>query len=236
MQGETVRVMVGAVSEARGLLIGDPYILFDGEVDIARYIFGKKTSEVEYECVGGMDRMFFEDSDGGVTFSGGEPLMQAGFLAKMLIKCREAGLHTAVDTSAYADADTFLFIAGLTYMLLFDLKSADEDLHLKYTGAGTALILQNLQSLSGHPVKLIIRIPVIPGFNDSRKHMAGICDVLTSNNITMNYIELLPYHRLGRQKYQALGMPVPDAPENNPDADALSSLKEVFLQSGFEVK
>lgn len=181
------------------------------------------------------DLLFFEESEGGVTFSGGEPLMQAGFLAKVLKRCREAGIHTAVDTSAHADTDSFLLIASLADLLLFDVKSTDESLHMKYTGAGTGLIIQNLKRLSGHPVGLIIRIPVIPGFNDNLKQMAGICEVLSSSNIAVNYVELLPYHRLGRQKYLALGMPVPPPPKNNQHADSLASLKEVFLQGGFKV-
>lgn len=181
------------------------------------------------------DLMFYEESEGGVTFSGGEPLMQPEFLAEMLKLCRQAGIHTAVDTSGMADNDIFTEIAGLTDLLLFDLKSLDNEKHIQFTGAENTQILMNLLSLSTPSPDMIIRIPVIPGFNDSIEQMREISIFLSELSVPVRKIEPIPYHRLGRQKYAALGMNIPDAFSPEITSEQLKSFKSIFETKGFIV-
>ncbi len=112
------------------------------------------------------DRPFFESSGGGVTFSGGEPLSQPEFLASCLRACRERGLHTAVDTCGLAPRDVVLEIAGLTDLVLFDIKQMDPEAHRRHTGADNRLILENLRLLSATGTEIWVRVPLIPGVND----------------------------------------------------------------------
>lgn len=182
------------------------------------------------------DLLFFEESGGGVTFSGGEPLQQAEFLKKLLVLCREAGIHTAVDTSGYASEEVFREVAGLADMLLFDLKTTEKKVHEAYTGIGNALILKNLQSLNGKGPEVIVRIPVIPGVNNRPEDMQAICQVIQSSRARIKSVNLLPYHRLGRQKYEALGMQEPPAFGPEISKEEMEELMAIFEQEGIEVK
>ncbi len=150
------------------------------------------------------DRLFYMESGGGVSFSGGEPLMQTPFLLKMLDLCKQNGLHTVVDTSGYASAADFQSVAAKADMFLFDLKSTDNGNHVKQTGVEADLILQNLYSLPDNGPQVIIRIPVIPGFNDDQRQMEDFAHLISSLQAPILRVDLLPYHRFGRQK-QASG-------------------------------
>ncbi len=213
----------------------------DGHRTICEEIVGTwyTTGEVLAEIQ--KDVLFYEESGGGVTFSGGEPLLQSDFLAEMLLMCREAGIHTAVDTSAYADAGIFTKIVRLTDLVLFDMKCLDDETHLKWTGAGNKLILANLESLKGmtsertHSPKLIIRIPIIPGVNDNYKEMHYICDYLSGLDISLEKIELLPYHKLGRNKYEAMGMTAPELVKPTDKSISIKEIRDMFHKLGFNV-
>lgn len=182
------------------------------------------------------DRLFFEESGGGVTFSGGEPIMQAGFLYKVLLKCKEEGIHSAVDTSGHAETPEILRIANMADLLLFDLKSADNIMHLAHTGADNKLILKNLSYLAKRNIKMIIRIPVIPGFNSEVKHMEAILEILGKLRSSLVRVDLLPWHSIGLKKYEALGMPVPSGFSPVIDNDHMQTLLQLFSNRGFEVK
>jgi pyruvate formate lyase activating enzyme len=182
------------------------------------------------------DRIFYEESGGGVTFSGGEPLMQPEFMIEMLSLCREAGIHNAVDTSGHAQGDQFTSIAAYTDLFLFDLKCADTNRHLSFTGVGNEVIMSNLRSLSNDGPGLIIRIPVIPAFNNEPHHMEAILDRLLEIKARVIRIDLLPYHRLGSHKYHNLGMQVPRNIYSAIDQDQINNYLQIFSSAGFNVK
>jgi pyruvate formate lyase activating enzyme len=149
------------------------------------------------------DRVFYDTSDGGVTFSGGEPLAQAGFLVDCLRECRRRGLHTAVDTCGLAPRETLLEIAELTDLVLYDLKHMDPDRHRAETGADNRIILDNLRALSARGTELWIRVPLIPGFNDDPENIdatGAFLEVLPRRHPVC----VLPYHGIAEGKRSRL--------------------------------
>ena len=150
------------------------------------------------------DNLFYEQSGGGVTFSGGEPLSQAQFLLEALAECKKEYINTAIDTSGYCDTVSLLKAAELTDYFLYDLKFIDAEKHRKYCGASNEIILKNLEALAGKRPKLLIRIPVIPGINDDMKEMTGIFDFISGIK-NIEAVHLLPYHNIQTDKYERLG-------------------------------
>ena len=150
------------------------------------------------------DQLFYEQSGGGVTFSGGEPLFQADFLLETLAQCRKDYINTAIDSSGYCDTDTLLKAAGLANYILYDVKFMDSKKHEKYCGAPNGLILKNLALLSETKTKLLVRIPVIPGLNDDMAEMTEIYNFIKAFK-TIESIHLLPYHNIQSDKYKRLG-------------------------------
>ena len=160
------------------------------------------------------DRVFFDQSGGGVTFSGGEPLHQARFLRQALAVCRGAGLHTAVDTCGLASRDELLAVADLADLFLYDVKLIDDERHREHTGAGNVRVLANLRTLIEARRRVWLRIPVIPGVNDDRANLDGIAE-LAASLPGNERVCLLPYHRTGERKLERLGRspgPHPTAP------------------------
>jgi pyruvate formate lyase activating enzyme len=145
------------------------------------------------------DRIFFEESGGGVTFSGGEPLAQPGFLAACLEACRAEGLHTAVDTSGYGSGRWLARVADTVDLFLFDLKVLDESRHRRLTGVGNAVILENLRALNERGAAIWLRVPVIPGFNDDAASLESLRRLAASLG-SVRKICLLPFHRHGLHK------------------------------------
>ena len=160
------------------------------------------------------DRIFYDESDGGVTFSGGEPLMQPAFLADMVRSCRESGIHVAVDTCGHADTDALLDVARDADLFLFDLKMMDEERHRAYTGASNVRILENLERLAAVHSNILVRFPLIPGVNDDDENVRATGAFLASLRLTR--VDVLPYHRAGLAKYDRLqrpiGFPTPSRP------------------------
>lgn len=151
------------------------------------------------------DRVFFDESGGGVTFSGGEPLMQPDFLKKMLMLCRQHGIHTAIDTSGFAPREALLEISALSDLFLFDLKVFDEALHVKYTGVSNRIILENLHLLFNTGKSILLRHPVIPAINDSEDEKEKLKHLLIQNASNIIALHLLPYHSIARNKYRKAG-------------------------------
>ncbi|MCX8011273.1 MAG: glycyl-radical enzyme activating protein [Ignavibacteria bacterium] len=147
------------------------------------------------------DQIFYEQSNGGVTFSGGEPLYQIEFLFEALKLCKKIGIHTAVDTSGYAQFDNFEKIIPITDLVLFDLKLIDDTLHKKYTEVSNELILENLKRLSKTKANLCIRVPLIPGITDTEENLTLICEFLSELDNSFS-IDLLPYNKLAESKYK----------------------------------
>lgn len=190
----------------------------------AKEICGREytSDEVLKEVV--KDKAFYDHSNGGVTFSGGECMLQIDFLCEILKKCKESGIHTAVDTAGNVPWESFKLVLPYTDLFLYDVKLFDREKHIQYTGADNKRILNNLQKLFTADAKVWIRIPVIGGINDSTEEMREIKSFLKPYQ--PRKIELLPYHNLGAHKYEALGMQQHSF--EAPDQAALETLSLVF--------
>ena len=141
-------------------------------------------------------------ANGGVTFSGGEPLMQSEFLIECL-SLLHGRLHTAVQTSGFAEGDVFDRVLSLADHFLFDIKLIDPDMHEKYTGVKNELILRNFEKLAESGNEFVIRVPLIPTVTDTEENATAIAKLLRKNRV--NYVELLPYNKMAGGKYAMLG-------------------------------
>ena len=170
----------------------------------AKIICGKEytVDEVVREIL--KDKVFYENSGGGVTFSGGECMLQIDFLEEILKACKQNGIHTAVDTAGNVPFDYFERIIPYTDLFLYDVKCFDSDKHRQYTGVENQLILKNLKRLLATGTPVWVRIPIIPTFNDTVEEMQKIKAFLSSCGAPEK-VELLPYHAMGEHKYAAIG-------------------------------
>jgi pyruvate formate lyase activating enzyme len=170
----------------------------------AREICGKEytVDEVMREIL--KDKVFYENSGGGVTFSGGECMLQIDFLEEILKACKENGIHTAVDTAGCVPFEYFERILPCTDLFLYDVKCFDSEKHKQYTGVGNELILENLKRLLATDKSVWIRIPIIPTINDTEEELQGIKEYIFSCGKPAKF-ELLPYHAMGEHKYAAIG-------------------------------
>ena len=149
------------------------------------------------------DKPFYDSSDGGVTFSGGECMLQIEFLLEALKKCKESGINTAVDTAGNVPFELFERIIPYVDTFLYDVKCVSEELHISGTGVSNKLILENLKGLAFCGCNITVRVPIIGGFNDTDAEIFKIKEYLSSLNVKKT--ELLPYHNMGEHKYDALG-------------------------------
>ncbi len=183
------------------------------------------------------ERLIMEESSGGVTFSGGEPLMQPLFLKELLGKCVEAGFHTAVDTSGYAPESDFEYILSLTGLFLYDLKLMDDRLHLQFTGVSNQIILDNFRYVVQQGNQVRVRIPMLGGITATKGNIEQICRFLIPFAGKIVQIDLLPYHRIGRNKYDKLGISsAMPGNEARPGQKELDEFKTKFESEGFTVK
>ena len=151
------------------------------------------------------DKAFYENSDGGMTVSGGEPLAQLAFTKELLTLAKASGLHTAMETCGFAPEAQLRQIMPLTDLFLFDIKSVIPENHRKFTGRDNALILGNLRMLDAAGAKIRLRCPLIPGVNDSDAELRGIAELADSLG-GVSEIDVEPYHPLGVSKAQRLGV------------------------------
>jgi pyruvate formate lyase activating enzyme len=183
------------------------------------------------------EKLFLVQSGGGVTFSGGEPLQQPEFLLESLKACRENGYHTAVDTSGYSVPANYSAIIPYTDLFLFDIKHLDDDKHIKYTSVSNTLIISNFKMLLNSGRDIIVRIPVIPGYNDDDHHLELMRSFLAGNRAdNLKKISLLPYHRIGSSKYKRLNIPDRMEGVEPPSAARMNELKQFFAETGIKVK
>ena len=191
----------------------------------ARKIYGKEMTvdEVMEEIL--RDRAFYENSRGGVTFSGGECMLQIDFLEEILKKCKENGIHTAVDTAGHVPYEYFERILPYTDLFLYDVKAFDTEVHKQYVGVGNERILDNLKHLLSAGAPLWVRIPTIPTVNASEDEMRKIKAFLDEHG-KPEKIELLPYHTMGEGKCLALGKELTTFP--TPDAETMQKLRAIF--------
>ena len=191
----------------------------------AREICGKEytVDEIMIEIL--KDKSFYENSGGGVTFSGGECMLQIDFLEDLLKACKRNGIHTAVDTAGLVPYESFEQILPYTDLFLYDVKCYDSDKHKKYTGASNGLILSNLKKLLQSGKTVWIRIPIIPNVNDSEAEILNIKEFLNLCG-SPEKIELLPYHAMGEHKYAAIGKTVQTY--SVPSEEKMMRLKKIF--------
>ncbi|HWR06443.1 (2S)-3-sulfopropanediol dehydratase activating enzyme [Sporomusa sp.] len=175
----------------------------------ALHTFGRQMNVTDIIKIVEADSAFYMRSGGGLTISGGEPLMQADFVIDILKETKRRRLDATIETCGYASWDDLRRVAEYLKTIIFDIKSMDSDKHREFTGLNNDLILANLTALrSTFPqLRILVRTPVIPGFNDSEEDIGAILDFIKGWHNTS--YELLPYHRLGQQKYNYLGRDYP---------------------------
>lgn len=200
----------------------------------AREMAGRELEVTELVDELERDRVFFEESGGGITFSGGEPLSQPEFLKACLHECRKRGLHTVVDTCGLAPREHLLEVAELTDLILYDIKHMDPVQHRRNTGVDNRLILDNLRALSTTEVTVSIRMPLIAGVND------GVADIEAVGGFIASLphprpIHLLPHHGLVNGKLVRLEMDDAHEPFRAPDSEVSSAIVERLQSHGLEV-
>ncbi len=183
------------------------------------------------------EKIFMDHSGGGVTFSGGEPLFQAEFLAEALAACKREGYSTVVDTSGYADTQKLMAVMPGTDLFLYDIKHIDDNIHYINTGVSNTLILNNFDIVINNCKNVIVRIPVIPGFNDDESSLGQLRDFLSAKkNDNLQRIDLLPYHRTGIAKYRKLKKENRMEGIERPDTGRMKQLEEYFSVTGIKIK
>jgi pyruvate formate lyase activating enzyme len=199
----------------------------------ARSLAGTEMSvrEVVQELLA--DRVFYDQSGGGVTFSGGEPLMQLPFLRATLEACRSHGLHTAVDTCGHVPTEQLGSIVPLTDLFLYDLKLMEERRHLELTGIPNTTLLPNLRMLAELQAGLCIRVPIIPGINDDDENINAMASFVAALDGAQE-VELLPYHRTGIGKFERLGRHYPLRQTEVPSNEHMTALARHFQAYGIE--
>jgi len=176
----------------------------------------------------------FWGSQGGVTFGGGEPLFQAEFLLALLAKCRSNYMHTTVETSAHADIGVLMEVLKRTDVMFIDIKHMDSAAHRSKTGAGNELILQNVEAAAsaGWDGRLIIRVPIVPGYNDTVENLRATAAFVA--RLKLKEVNLLPFHRLGHSKYEQLGLNYEYAQVPTPSREVLGSYQRIFGTAGLQ--
>ncbi len=180
------------------------------------------------------DEPFFAQSGGGVTFSGGEPMMQADFLAEILHLCRDENIHTAVDSSGYAEFSEFEKLAGLVDLYLFDLKLIDDVQHQKYVGVSNRLILDNLTNLDRAREQINIRIPLIPGITDTTDNLSAILEFINQLR-SVQTVTLLPFNQLAIDKYRRYNISGGIAKAKTQPPERLEQIALPFSSAGYDV-
>lgn len=180
------------------------------------------------------DRMFYQESGGGVTFSGGEPLLQFDFLLELLQRCRKAHLHTCLDTSGYGAFGQIESLIPWVNLFLFDLKFADPQKHLQCIGVPLEKILNHLSILHEKSAEVIIRIPLIPGINDDEIQMQQVTEILEPLK-RFRRIDLLPYHRLGMSKYRKLKRNLDFTANDTHSLKRAQEVRNWLVQKGYRV-
>lgn len=197
-------------------------------------VIGKEMSVPEVMAAVSKDIIFYDESDGGVTFTGGEPTFQHEFLLELLKSCSGKGIHTAVDTSGYTSWARLEELSRFTNLFLFDLKMMDDEKHRKYTGVSNRLILENLQKLSAIHANINVRMPIITGINDDMENIVKTCSFLAS--LRIGKVNILPYHTIGINKYDKFGMNYKLRDTLPPDEEKIMQIKAELSKIGMTVK
>ena len=197
----------------------------------ARRLAGREMTVAEAVEEGLKDRVFYATSGGGVTFSGGEPLRQSGFVIGALKAFRGHGVHSAVDTCGLVDRETLLSAAEHADLFLYDIKHMDDALHHEWAGASNERILANLVALSTVHDAIWVRMPVIPGVNDDGHNLRRTADLVAGLS-GIERVSLLPYHRLGSDKRARIGAESESPPIEEPARERMLEAASVFEAAG----
>ncbi|MBU5292832.1 glycyl-radical enzyme activating protein [Anaerosalibacter bizertensis] len=228
----TMREMKPTIDETKCILCGN---CTDFCYNEAREYVGQKIGAIELFKEIQKDEIFYEESGGGVTFSGGEPLLQVDFLSEVLDICNKKNIHTTLDTSGYTKWENIEKIVNKVDLFLYDLKLIDDEKHKKYIGVSNKLILENLKKLSSLGKRIFVRMPIIAGINDGNDHIdESIKFIKTLNNIEQ--VNLIPYHSMGMDKYKRLNMDYKLSGMEKPADEKMEELKEKFEKEGIKVK
>jgi pyruvate formate lyase activating enzyme len=182
------------------------------------------------------DAIFYQRSGGGVTLSGGEPTAQPAFAISLLKLCKDAGIHTALDTCGFVKWKTLKEILSYVDLVLYDFKHMNPDEHEKQTGVPNALILDNARRIYREcGIPMLARVPVIPGYNDSVENIEATAKFIATELGTLIKVHLLPYHRLGETKYERLEKQGNSISFESPSEEHLSKLKQTVESFGLTV-
>ncbi|WP_172408159.1 glycyl-radical enzyme activating protein [Desulfosporosinus sp. FKA] len=190
---------------------------------------GQVMAEIEKDLV------FYDESGGGATFSGGEALMQPTFLTELLQDCQKKEINTAVETCGYVKPEILQTISPYVNLFLYDLKLMDSQRHQYYTGVPNELILDNLRWLAEHHPKVLVRVPIIPGCNDDKENLHQLGEFVASLK-RVQELHLLPYHRAGVDKYKRLGLEYQLPDIQAPESEQMERIKGELEQYGLKVK
>jgi pyruvate formate lyase activating enzyme len=181
------------------------------------------------------DFIFFDESGGGVTFSGGEPLVQIDFLESILALCKQNSISTTIDTCGYSQLESFKRIYKNTDIFLYDFKLLKDELHKKYTGVSNKLIKENLEFLNEVNANVIIRIPLIPNITDTEENLSSIANYLVKLN-NIKRIDLLPYNKLAEDKYRRLHQTPQLGNLETQSQEKLDEISNLVKSFGFKTK
>jgi pyruvate formate lyase activating enzyme len=202
----------------------------------ARTLIGRTMSDEEVVREVKKDEIFYRNSGGGVTLSGGEPLAQAEFSTSILRLCKKAGLHTAIETSGMAEWDTFARVLEYTDLVLYDLKQIDTLVHQRCTGVPNDLILENVKRIQKEfTIPVVARIPVVPGYNGDPKNIEGIAKFIVTELGRDTRVNILAYHRLGETKYERLEKEDRGISITPPSGEHMAGLQMIMQAFGLTV-
>ncbi len=196
---------------------------------------GKEMSVEEVMDIVRKDKPFYKKSGGGITLSGGEPLLQAEFSKALLSQSKKEYIPTAMETTAYASWKVLGQLTEICDLFLVDLKHMDTTIHKRTTGVDNEIILANLRQLSGKGCPLIIRIPLIPGVNSDEAQLTKTAEFVSSLD-SLQSVHILPYHNLGKYKYDLLNIPYPFSDLGPPDDGTKQLALDIFLSFGLKAQ
>ena len=218
--------------DARCVVCGDCVQVCQAE---AREIIGRRATVAEVMAEVEKDIVFYDESGGGVTFSGGEPLMQADFLRALLQSCEEQEIHTAVDTSGLAAWKTLQSVSEHVDLFLYDLKLMDDEKHRRFTGVSNDLILSNLRALASQGSAITVRVPIIPGVNDDDENISRLGEFVASLS-RVPPVSILPYHKAGADKYARLNKTYALLQTQSPSDERLTEITTLLQGFGLAIK
>ena len=199
----------------------------------AMHLYGERVTPGEVYDTVKRDLGYYQRSGGGMTVSGGEPMLQADFVAALFALCKNGGIHTALDTCGCFPTERLAKIEGLADLALFDLKLMDPEQHKRYTGVDNAVIHANLRALVKTETEIFIRVPLIPEITDTEANLTAIADFVKSLDRPL-HVDLLPYHNYGENKFKMLGKPYLLAEAKRQSDEKLAACREIFTAAGLD--